>query len=87
MSHPFKNYPPDIEPDRIVAVIEDQLVPGVQFCQGTQSGDRLVLLWAPETDRLFKWQALGQKWIRIKPDVISVAKKKQLSHVFSLKKP
>lgn len=60
MSKPFKNYPPDIQSDRIVAVIEDELVPGVQFCQGTQSGDRLVLLWVPETDRLYKWIALRQ---------------------------
>jgi hypothetical protein len=78
----FKGYPPDITPGRIVAVIDDQLVPGVQFCQDTKSGNRFVILWAPETDRLFKWEARSQLWRPIKPDTVSAAKKQKLLEIF-----
>jgi hypothetical protein len=71
------------KPSRIVAVINDALVPGIQFQQPTKSGAVWVLLWSPETDRLFKWDCPAQKWNRIKPDIISAAKKRSLIGVAS----
>jgi hypothetical protein len=75
------SYTINLPPSRIVAVINDSLVPGVQFQQSTKSGKVWTLVWNPENDRLFKWDCPSQTWIRIKSDVISVAKKTSLSKV------
>ena len=71
----------EIKTQRIGIVVKGDLVAGVQFEQATKSGDRLVLVWAPESDRLYRWDCSTQTWIRIKPDAISAAKKKALALV------
>ena len=73
------NYPPSMKPSKIVAVVKDLLVPGIQFQQPTKSGAIWILLWSPMTDRLFKWDCSSQTWIQIQADAISAAKKKTLA--------
>jgi len=75
------NHSPNIKPSRIVAVVKDLLVPGVQFQQPTKSGAIWTLLWNPTTDRLFKWDCPSQLWVEIRADAISAAKKKALAIV------
>ena len=70
-----------IKTQRIGIVVKGDLVAGVQFQQATKSGDRLVLVWAPDSDRLYRWDCPTQTWIRIKPDVISESRKKTLAIV------
>ena len=71
----------EIKTQRIGIVVKGDLVSGVQFAQATKSGDRLVLVWAPESDRLYRWDCPTQTWFRIKPDLISAVKKKALALV------
>jgi hypothetical protein len=71
----------EIKTQRIGIVVKGDLVSGVQFEQATKSGDRLVLVWAPDSDRLYRWDCPTQTWIRIKPDLISADKKRRLAEV------
>ena len=71
----------EIRTQRIGIVVKGDLVPGVQFPQPTKSGEKLILVWAPETDRLYRWDCPTQTWIRIKPDVISADKKRKLAEI------
>ena len=71
----------EIKTERIGIVVKGDLVAGVQFVQPTKSGDRLILVWAPDSDRLYRWDCPTQTWIRIKPDVISADKKRKLTAI------
>ena len=75
------NHPPNIKPSHIVAVVNDLLVPGIQFQQATKSGAIWILLWSKTDDRLFKWDCKSQSWIQIRADAISESKKKALAIV------
>ena len=70
---------PNITPSKIVAVVKDLLVPGIQFQQATKSGAIWILIWSPTTNRLFKWDCPSQSWIQIRSDAISESKKKILA--------
>lgn len=75
------NHPPNIKPSHIVAVVNDSLVPGIQFQQATKSGAIWILLWSKTTDRLYKWNCPSQTWVQIRADAISESKKKALALV------
>jgi hypothetical protein len=75
------NHSPNITPSKIVAVINDLLVPGIQFQQATRSGAIWILIWSPTTDRLYKWDCPSQLWVQIRADAISESKKKTLAIV------
>ena len=75
------NHSPNITPFKIVAVVKDLLVPGVQFQQATKSGAIWILIWSKATDRLYKWDCPSQLWVQIRADAISESKKKTLALV------
>ena len=75
------NHSPNIKPSHIVAVVNDSLVPGIQFQQATKSGAIWILIWSKTDDRLFKWDCPSQSWIQIRSDAISESKKKTLAIV------
>ena len=75
------NHSPNITPSKIVAVVKDLLVPGIQFQQATKSGAIWILIWSKADDRLFKWDCPSQLWIQIRADAISESKKKILALV------
>ena len=75
------NHLPNIRPSKIVAVVKDSLVPGIQFQQATRSGAIWILIWSKADDRLFKWDCPSQSWIQIRADAISESKKKTLAIV------
>ena len=75
------NHSPNITPSKIVAVVKDSLVPGIQFQQATKSGAIWILIWSKTTDRLYKWDCPSQSWIQIRADAISESKKKTLAIV------
>ena len=75
------NHSPDIKPSHIVAVVNDSLVPGIQFQQATRSGAIWILIWSKTDDRLFKWDCPSQTWVQIRADAISESKKKTLALV------
>ena len=75
------NHPPNIKPSHIVAVVNDSLVPGIQFQQATKSGAIWILLWSKTDDRLYKWDCPSQTWVQIRADAISESKKKALAIV------
>ena len=75
------NHSPNIKPSHIVAVVNDSLVPGIQFQQATRSGAIWILIWSKTDDRLFKWDCPSQSWIQIRSDAISESKKKTLAIV------
>lgn len=68
-----------IKTERLGIVVKGDLVPGIKFPQDTKSGDRLILVWSPPTDRLYRWDVRSQTWIQIKSDAISSGKKQQLA--------
>ena len=75
------NHSPNIKPSHIVAVVNDSLVPGIQFQQATRSGAIWILIWSKTDDRLFKWDCPSQTWVQIRADAISESKKKTLALV------
>jgi len=75
------NHRMNIKPSKIVAVVKDLLVPGIQFQQATRSGAIWILVWSKADDRLFKWDCPSQSWIQIRSDAISESKKKTLAIV------
>ena len=75
------NHSPNITPSKIVAVVKDLLVPGIQFQQATRSGAIWILVWSKTDDRLYKWDCPSQSWIQIRADAISESKKKILALV------
>ena len=71
-----KTSPLSIAPRRQIMVIDDQLVPGIEFTQAAKSGNVLILFWTIKGDRLYRWDG---RWTPIKPETISATKKRFLS--------
>ena len=70
--------PKKLQPKRHFANIGNEQILVIIFSQDARSGDRLVLAFHPDSDRLWRWRGESNSWQPIKPDVISVDRKKNL---------
>lgn len=70
--------PAKIQPKRHFANFGDEQLPVIIFSQDTLKGDRLILAFHSNSDRLWRWKGESNSWQPIRPDAISPDRKKNL---------